>query len=108
MEGDYRTTVWRAQRAVRKRIMIDSSQPTTAFIMKNCAILIALIMIIGRPAAADANELKQRPKDHPTTERAAKGLLNCTRECGLRHKDAGSRARCIGLAQASGKCGASR
>ena len=73
--------------------------------MKSLAILVAaLIGIAASPVVAVAgNEQKSRPKT-PTTERAAEGLLACTRECGLQLKDPESRARCIGQAQASGKC----
>ena len=71
--------------------------------MTNFAILLAvLILILDRPVA-DAGEQKPLPKAS-TTERAAKGLLACTREGGLRHKDPEARARCIGRAQASGNC----
>jgi hypothetical protein len=76
----------------------------TALSMRNFTILLAsLILIVGSPVADAVGELKPLPKAS-VTEREAKGLITCTRDCGLRHKDPESRARCIGRAQASGQC----
>ena len=73
--------------------------------MKNPAILVTTLFAFTALSvvAMAANEQKPGTKA-PATEHAAKGLLACTRECGSQHKDPESRARCIGRAQASGKC----
>ena len=79
---------------------------STALSMRNFTILLAsLILIVGSPVADAAGEQKPLPKVSTTAERDdAKGLLTCTRDCGLRHKDPEEPARCIGRAQASGQC----
>jgi len=73
--------------------------------MKSLAILVAaLIGIAASPIIAEAANTKKSKPKASTTERAAKGLLTCTKDCGLQHKEPEARARCIGIAQASGKC----
>jgi hypothetical protein len=93
---------WRHRWVLTRRNRFMAS---TALSMRNFTILLAsLILIVGSPVADAAGEQKPLPKVSTTAERDAKGLLTCTRDCGLRHKDPEERARCIGRAQASGQC----
>jgi hypothetical protein len=62
-----------------------------------------VVVIVGFSTVADAMDGKPKYKSG-LAEQRAKGLLACTRTCGLRFKDAASRAQCIGIAEAAGKC----